>query len=477
MAELRWGSATDAGRLRPENEDSLFAAAGLYVVADGMGGHEAGEVASQLAVDRINGDLLGPDLPTADEVVESIGNANRDIFRAAIATPGHHGMGTTVTAIAVIADAMAGRAGPNVDLHDPHKSDVATEEETEPELPPDVTPVIPAEPSEALLLANVGDSRTYLFRHGKMRPVTVDHSYVQELVNTGHITTDEARLHPRRNIVTRALGIEPDVKIDWWTLPLIRGDRFLLCSDGLVDEVHDDEITTTLQEEEDPQVAAEKLVAQANDAGGRDNISVIVVDILDGDDPPDPTVEVDIVPVWPEEGTEPTPAGTIEVDADPDTDTDLAAAAAAGAAPKRKRRLGIKRAVILFVIAALLVVLFVFTASWARSGYFVEFDEDDEAIIWKGQTDGFLWFDPTRETPAGPERDELTEESVDAVEERPRFDSRSDADEFIRSLELESTEDDVPDDEAATSTTTTSPSTTVAEDDDTTTTETTAPES
>jgi len=476
VAELRWGSATDTGRIRPENEDSIFAAAGLYVVADGMGGHEAGEVASQLAVDRINGDLLGPDLPTADEVVESISNANRDIFRAAIANPGQQGMGTTVTAIAVISDAMAGRAGPNVDLHDPHRSDVAGDGD---ELPPDVTPVIPAEPSEALLLANVGDSRTYLYRHDKLRPVTVDHSYVQELVNTGHITPDEARAHPRRNIVTRALGIEPDVKIDWWTLPLIRGDRFLLCSDGLVDEVGDDDITVALQAEDDPQLAAEALVAQANKAGGRDNISVIVVDILDGDEPPDPTVEVDIVPVWPEEDTEPTPAGTIEVDADPDSEPELAAAAAAGAAgPTKRRRLGVKGALILFLIAALLVVVFVFTASWARSGYFVEFDEDDEAIIWKGQTDGFLWFDPTRETPAGPERDELTEESAEAVEERPRFDSRSDADEFIRSLELDSTVDDDSSDSGSAPPPTTSPTTTVAEDEDTrTTTETTAPES
>ena len=130
------------------------------------------------------------------------------------------------------------------------------------------------------------------------------------------------------------------------------------------------------------------------------------------------------------------------------------------------------------MIAALLVVVFVFTASWARSGYFVEFDEDDQAIIWKGQTDGFLWFDPTRETPAGPERDELTEESVEAVEERPRFDSRSDADEFIRSLELDSTADDDSSDSGSAPTPTTAPTTTVAEDDDTrTTTETTAPES
>ena len=108
-------------------------------------------------------------------------------------------------------------------------------------------------PSEAFVLANVGDSRTYLLRHGRLRRVTIDHSYVQELVSTGHISEDEARTHPRRNIITRALGIEPDVKVDWWTLPLIRGDRFLLCSDGLVDEVDDAtscDLSTTIS---DPQ--------------------------------------------------------------------------------------------------------------------------------------------------------------------------------------------------------------------------------
>ena len=444
MAELQWGAATDTGRLRPANEDSLLAVHGIFVVADGMGGHEAGEVASQLAVDRIGADLRQDTLPTADDVVGSISHANRDIFRAAIANPGQQGMGTTVTTIAVIADAMAGRAAPNVDLGNPRHNDIAGEDAGD--LPSGVTPVIPAVPSEALVLANVGDSRTYLFRHSKLRPVTVDHSYVQELVATGHITPDEARLHPRRNIVTRALGIEPDVKIDWWTLPLIRGDRFLLCSDGLVDEVPDEEIRATLAAERDPQAAAEQLVDQANEAGGRDNVTVIVLDVLDGDDPPDPTVEVDVIPIWADGDSGPTPAGTIEVDADPDD-----SAAAPGAAPAKKRKWGIKRFLILFTIAALLVTGFVVTASWARDGYFVAFDEADETIIWKGQTDGFLWFDPTRETPEGPAREDLTEESVTRVERRPRFDSRSAADEFVRSLELEEPPDSdsqTPDDTA-----------------------------
>jgi PPM family protein phosphatase len=328
MAELRVGASTHKGQVRPENEDNLLVTDRLFVVADGMGGHEAGEVASQLAVDRIGHLLDGDEPPSAPEVVQAIRVANGDIFRAAIANPGHHGMGTTVTAIAVIADAFAGRAAPNIDLdgfNDTSSPDGDGDGETP--LPGDVTPVVPAEPSEALVLANVGDSRTYLFRHGRLRRVTVDHSYVQELVATGHITEDEARDHPRRNIITRALGIEPEVRVDWWTLPLIRGDRFVLCSDGLVDEVADVDIASTLATETDPQVAADRLVDQANEAGGRDNITVVVLDVLEGDDPPDPTQELDLVPVWAETGTDPTPAGTLELD--PDADSPFVASSAA----------------------------------------------------------------------------------------------------------------------------------------------------
>ncbi len=156
----------------------------------------------------------------------------------------------------------------------------------------------PEAAKERLVLINVGDSRTYLLRHDRLRRVTVDHSYVQELVTTGHITDDEARTHPRRNIITRALGIEPDVRVDAWTLPIVRGDRFVLCSDGLVDEVHDDEIHQILSTITDPQLAADELVAAANRNGGRDNISVVVVDVLEGDEPPAPDEELDIEPVW-----------------------------------------------------------------------------------------------------------------------------------------------------------------------------------
>ncbi len=149
-------------------------------------------------------------------VVASVVEANASIYQAAHASVDQHGMGTTLTALVVL------RAD---------EANVAR-----------------------FALVNVGDSRTYLLRNGVLHRATVDHSYVQELVNTGHISEDEARTHPRRNIVTRALGIEPTVRVDTWLVPMVHGDRFILCSDGLVDEVHDDDIATIALAATDPQV-------------------------------------------------------------------------------------------------------------------------------------------------------------------------------------------------------------------------------
>jgi hypothetical protein len=352
-------------------------------------------------------------------------------------------MGTTVTAIAVIADPLAGRGEPNIDENDPAAN-------------PDI---IPAQPSEALVLANVGDSRTYLMRHDRLRRVTVDHSYVQELVATGHITEDEARTHPRRNIVTRALGIDPDVKVDWWTLPLIRGDRFLLCSDGLVDEVTDDDIVATLRDIDDPQEAADRLIAQANEAGGRDNVTVVVVDVLEGDDPPHPTLEIDVIPKWADEGDGPTPAGTLELDADPDVPD--GAAASALPAGKRTRRRRWRRVLVTLLVAAVLIIGFAVFAAWARRGYFVAFDDDCQSVIYRGRSGGVLWFEPTEET-RGPSCEQLTDDAIDEIDGEPRFDSRDDAADFLRGSAKPTPDESSGDgtDDTIDSTTTTRPPTT-----------------
>lgn len=426
MAEIRYGSATHEGQLRSQNEDHFHAGPGLYVVADGMGGHLAGEVASEMAVARLRERLPAEAENTLDDLVAAISEANVEIYNNALDDPDRAGMGTTVTAIAVVADPLGG---------------------------------------EAIGVANVGDSRIYVMRHGRLRQLTIDHSFVQELVAEGAITRDEARTHPRRNIVTRALGIEPSVRVDSWSMPVIRGDRFLLCSDGLVDEVRDDDITDVLlAHPDDPDTAAQALVDAANEAGGRDNITVLVVDVLEGDDPPDPTEEFDVVPLWSDDDLEDT--GEVHIVADPpdddgegddETTTDgdelvapVAPEAPAGPAPKRSRSGQLGRFVLGLGVAAVLVLGFAILAAWARQGYFVDFDDDDQVVVFQGRE--VLWFQPTAEATGQYGRDELDEASIALVELRPQFESQASANQFVSSRLTTTT----------TSTTTTTTTTTVA---------------
>ena len=231
---LRWGLATDTGRLRQQNEDAAHAGPGIFVVADGMGGHNAGEVASAIAVGALR-EAYPTRAADAAAFVAEVESINAAIHRSAAADRDQRGMGTTLAALAVV-----------------------------PAPSPDGDRAATLADGAAAVVANVGDSRTYLLRDGDLRQVSVDHSYVQELLSEGLINADEARTHARRNIVTRALGIEDRVAVDSWTIPLVAGDRFVLCSDGLVDEVDDGEILATLRDERDPEGAAARLVATAN---------------------------------------------------------------------------------------------------------------------------------------------------------------------------------------------------------------------
>ena len=441
MAELRWGAASHEGQLRVQNEDNFHIGDGLFVVADGMGGHLAGEVASEMAVERLRANLPADGDNTLDQLLAAIDQANIEIYDGSTEQPDHAGMGTTLTAIAVVADPLDG---------------------------------------QAFAIANVGDSRCYVLRHARLRQLTIDHSFVQELVAEGAITRDEARTHPRRNIVTRALGIEPGVRVDSWTMPIFQGDRLLLCSDGLVDEITDDAITELLLEHTDPDAAAQALVDAANAAGGRDNVTVVVVDVVEGDDPPDPTEEFDVVPLWADDGLD---TGEIQIIADPlpdgemptvDSDTadtastDTASTEKVGAdtdeiaepgesadvvptlpppapaappdastpppaKPKRKRSRGAGFARFLLVVGfcAVLVLGFAILAAWARSGYFVAFDDQDRVVIYQGREDGFLWFDPTAEAFGQFTRDELDDESVALVDARVHFESQDSAARFV----------------------------------------------
>lgn len=243
MMHATAAAATHVGRIREGNEDAYLCADGLYFVADGMGGHSAGEVASDIAVTTLS-ELLSKVVHnglSADDLAAAVRHANTAILTEAMRDRAKAGMGTTLTGLA-IADSDRRHA----------------------------------------LVANVGDSRTYLWRHGELRQVTKDHSHVQSLVDRGAITRAEARVHYQRNIVLRAMGIDPDLEVDVFELDIEDGDRFVVCSDGLVDEADDDAIEIAIRTSPRPDDLAQALVQLANDNGGRDNITVVVVDFNDG---------------------------------------------------------------------------------------------------------------------------------------------------------------------------------------------------
>ncbi len=246
MTRFCHGVATSTGRVRRVNEDSYLALPPLYAVADGMGGHGAGDLASRLAIDTLLACARAGPL-SVDTVLGTLDDANYAIFEHDEA----EGMGTTITGLASLETAGG----------------------------------------HHLMVFNVGDSRVYRVAGDHLDQVTVDHSEVQELVLAGTLTPDQARTHPRRNIVTRALGSALAVCPDYWLLPAIAGDRYLLCSDGLFNELPEDQMLPLLGGG-DPQHAATALAAAANAAGGHDNITVIVVDVDDDDD--DEGVEVTI---------------------------------------------------------------------------------------------------------------------------------------------------------------------------------------
>ena len=215
---------------------------GIVAVADGMGGHASGDIASHEALVGLERAFQND--RTVDGLRQAIKWANRAVWRKGTDEPEHHGMGTTLTAVALV------------------------EEDGEP----------------TLAVANVGDSRTYLLRDGELTQLTIDHSVVQEAVRLGQLTQAEAEHHPARNRLTRALGIESDLEVDMETVDPVTGDRLMLCSDGLWDELPPEAIASILNRKAVAAEAADELVFQAKDAGGRDNITVIVVDVVEADD-------------------------------------------------------------------------------------------------------------------------------------------------------------------------------------------------
>ena len=232
---ISWGARSDVGLVRTHNEDSFLLQAPLFVVSDGMGGHAAGEVASSIAIETIGQQAPG----SADDVLlgAAVESANTSVISAAEQGIGKPGMGCTATAVIIDKNHMA--------------------------------------------VAHVGDSRAYVLRQGTLVRVTHDHSYVEELVDSGQITADEARTHPSRSIITRALGSDPDMYADHFSLEVGDGDRIILCSDGLSGMIGDGQIESLAVSSATPQQAADNLVAAALTAGGADNVTVVVIDVLD----------------------------------------------------------------------------------------------------------------------------------------------------------------------------------------------------
>jgi protein phosphatase len=376
--KLKWGASTDVGMVRQQNEDSFLAEETLFVVADGMGGHNAGEVASALAVTTLKaGARLGID--DAEVFRELVQQANSAIYTASLDDSTQSGMGTTVTALSIV-------------------------EGEEPRV----------------LVANVGDSRAYLWRSGALSRLSVDHSYVQELVNEGIITPEAARVHPRRNIVTRALGIDRSVMVDVFTHFVRTGDRIVLCSDGLVDEVADNEIARVLGQHTDPQETAEALVMVANTNGGRDNTTVIVVDVLDDISEP---MAVSSAP----DST--APMQSPSVDAGVGSDVGVVAVGV-----KKKIRVG----VVLFWTALVAIVLSGITivGVYARSGYFVGFDEDSRVAVYRGRVGGVLWFNPTIDTQTTLSGADLPEDVLRDVALNRTFTSSTNASKYLALIRI-----------------------------------------
>jgi PPM family protein phosphatase len=330
---------TDTGRQRNANEDSLFTRAPLFVVADGMGGAQAGEVASKAAAESFAGEL--PAASPERVLEQTIEGANRTIHELARKDPGLAGMGTTVTAAIVDLEA------------------------------------------EEVAIGHVGDSRAYRFRAGKFEQLTRDHSLVEEMRRKGQLTDAQAEDHPQRSIITRALGPEPEVQVDLQTVPAQDGDVFLICSDGLTTMLDDEEIARLLGRATSLSAAVRALVDEANRAGGRDNITVVAFRVEDTAAP-----AASNPGVRPEEG-----ATLIGASAEEEglTATEVRRRAAAEAARKRREeqaarpgRRSLRR--VAKVLAILLAVAAVAFGAWYgnRQVWFLGTDDAGRVALYRG---------------------------------------------------------------------------------------------
>ncbi|HET9740878.1 MAG TPA: Stp1/IreP family PP2C-type Ser/Thr phosphatase [Solirubrobacteraceae bacterium] len=331
---------SDRGRQRQGNEDSYFVRSPLFVVADGMGGAQAGEVASRMAVESFDGGL--PDGTPAEGLTHVVEEANRRIHERSQADAQRAGMGTTVTA------AYVGEG--------------------------EVT------------IAHVGDSRAYVLRDGDLSRLTRDHSLVGELVERGKLTEEQAETHPQRSVITRALGPEPDVQVDIRGYQARGGDVFLLCSDGLTSMIPEARVKQILEESDTLADAGRELIAAANDAGGRDNITVLLFRLEEvaastGVDAGE-TSKVEAVGEHQGAATMTLPAVS-EAEAPRKRPAEPIAEEPPAAPRRKRRRRRIPGALIALIIAVAIVGAALWTAS--RAVYFVGVDDESQVVtIYRG---------------------------------------------------------------------------------------------
>jgi serine/threonine protein phosphatase PrpC len=346
-------SLTDVGRQRSANEDAFFetSGTGLFAVADGMGGARAGEVAAKAAVDQLAG-LATSDSAGEKELAAAVEQANRRIYELSESDESLAGMGTTMTALSV------------------GEGDIA--------------------------IAHVGDSRAYRVRDGDLEKLTHDHSLVDEMVRAGKLTPEEAEVHPQRSIITRALGPEPAVEVERMTYPARAGDVYLICSDGLTTMVPEDAVASILRGRSSLKQAAEELVRAANEAGGRDNVTVVLFRLgeeAEGEPEAPATMVAGDTDALRAEDVQAAVAAASE--RDPATARDATMVfddeqarkvreSAAGAEPPERRRSGLRRwvtaAVVTLVVAAVAVGFWV----GSRQFYFVGTDDRGLVALYRG---------------------------------------------------------------------------------------------
>jgi PPM family protein phosphatase len=425
--ELQWAGGSDVGRVRTNNEDSFLTRPGLWVVADGMGGHRGGEIASALACEAME---RGYTDHTVEGLLDAIDTANAAVHAAGENDSDLTGMGTTVVALALVDDSG----------------------------------------EEVLAVANVGDSRAYRLSGGELEQLTEDHSLVADMVREGSLSPEEAASHPQRNILTRVVGVYDEIPVDVITVVPHDGERYLLCSDGLFNEVTPEGIAAVMRRLADPHDVVDELIRLAVEGGGRDNVTVVVIDVLsDGGQSAAASAAL---------GTTATRPLTAEHDLAPYSGGAYADADAAGngdvsegrrgrfrdKAPRhssatRPRRLTWRVALFSLIVIGLIGGVFASIQWYAKSTYYVGF-AGDRVTIYQGRPGGVAWIKPTQVEKTTLTRAQVPDDVLDDLEAGEEQATLDEAQAYVTRLEDRVERNDTTTTTSTTSTTSTTTTTT-----------------